>query len=133
MLTLSAVVAAGAVLTIIAAFRVAAAGPDGEPSSGKGYALAQKLCQGCHVIESSAETSTPVGVPTFRGIANRPGQTRERITNVLIQPHTPMPDIRLTNDEIENILAYLETLRTDPQIPPLFSPGRAKPDYPQPS
>lgn len=105
------------------------------PSPEKGYELVQKLCQGCHLVESSASATTPVGVPTFRAIANRPGQTGERITNVLIQPHAPMPDIRLTREEIQNILSYLETFRTDPGIPPLLSPAKPGPEpkFPAPS
>lgn len=105
-----------------------------EPSAEKGRLLAQRLCSSCHLIEDKADATLPVGVPTFRGIANRAGQTGQRITNTLIQPHTPMPDIRLSNEEILDVIAYLETLRTDPSIPPLLPPKQGpKHKYPQPS
>jgi mono/diheme cytochrome c family protein len=104
------------------------------PSPEKGYELAQRFCQGCHLVDDKAGASVPAGVPTFRGIANRLGQTGEHIRNVLIKPHAPMPDIRLTGDEIQNILSYLETLRSDPRVPRLLpAPGSPKPKYPQPS
>jgi hypothetical protein len=45
-------------------------------------------------------------------------------------PHMPMPDAQLTRDEIQNILAYLETLRTNPDVPPLIAPGSSKPEQP---
>jgi mono/diheme cytochrome c family protein len=126
-----------AALAISAAARLAGAQHATEASPEKGYDLAQKFCQGCHLIESGAGTNstTSVGVPTFRFIANRPGQTGEHITNVLIQPHAAMPDIRLTREEILNLLSYLETLRTDPQIAPLLTPAKPglKPAYPSPS
>jgi mono/diheme cytochrome c family protein len=104
-----------------------------EPSAEKGHALAQKLCSGCHVIESEASTTVPAGVPPFRTIANRPGQTAERIMNVLIQPHVPMPDMHLSREEMLDIVAYLETLRTDTSLPPLLPKHGPKPKYPEPS
>lgn len=70
----------------------------------------------------------PAGVGTFQGIANSPGQSAERISNVLILPHVPMPDNQLTRDEIQDILAYLETLRTNPEVPPLMKPAGAEPE-----
>jgi hypothetical protein len=126
---------AGAVLAaVLLSIPAAWAEEKAPPSPEKGYELAQRFCQGCHLVENKAGASVPAGVPTFRGIANRPGQTGERIRNVLIKPHAPMPDIRLTGEEILHLIAYLETLRTDKAIPPLLPPpGSPKPKYPQPS
>lgn len=100
------------------------------PSAERGLSLAMRLCASCHVVDEATKSAVPVGLPSFRGIANAYGQTAERITNVLIRPHTPMPDTQLTRDEIEDLLAYLETLRTNPAVPPLMVPGIAKPEYP---
>ena len=91
------------------------------PSPENGLALAQKLCVNCHLLPDVPAT-VPAGPPTFRGIANKPGQTGDKIVNVLIQPHAPMPDIHLTNAEMRDLLAYLETLRTDKAAPALRSP-----------
>jgi hypothetical protein len=41
-----------------------------------------------------------------------------------------MLDNQLTRDEIQDILAYLERLRTNPDVPPLVAPGSTKPQYP---
>jgi cytochrome c len=101
-----------------------------EPSASRGRELAVRLCSNCHLVDGSGTAATPVGIGTFRGIANRPGQTADRISNVLILPHMPMPDAQLTREEIRDILAYLETLRTNPDVPPLMAPGSAKPQYP---
>ena len=105
------------------------------PSPEKGHTLAQRFCTGCHVIDSSADSTVPAGIPTFRSIANKPGQTGQHIMNILIRPHPPMPDIHLSNLEILDIVAYLETLRTDKSAPPLLSPPApaSKPEYPEPS
>ena len=66
----------------------------------KGHDLALTLCKGCHLVDDKVLSPVPVGIPTFRAIANRTGQTGEKIKDVLIRPHTPMPEIQLSNDEI---------------------------------
>jgi mono/diheme cytochrome c family protein len=106
-----------------------------EPSAEKGQTLAERLCSGCHVVEAGADGTVPAGVPPFRTIANSPGQTSQRIMNVLIKPHAPMPDTHLSREEMLDIVAYLETLRTDQSIPPLLPPKKygPKPKYPEPS
>jgi hypothetical protein len=87
------------------------------------------------VIADSKQPSAIAGIPTFRSIANRPGQSGERIKGILIRPHVPMPDMHLTNEEITDIIAYLETLRTDRSIPPLLAPTLPDrpPKQPRPS
>ncbi len=104
------------------------------PSAAQGQELSEKLCKGCHVIGTEGEGATQVGPPTFSSIANKPGQTAERIKGALVAPHPPMPDIQLTNNEILNVIAYLETLRTDKAAPPLLPPSEAaKPELPDPT
>ena len=99
----------------------------------RGHELARTLCSSCHVIDDSSLSPVPVGIPTFRAIANQAGQTGQRIWDVLIKPHTPMPEIQLSNDEVLNILAYLETLRTNDAVMPLFVPSASKPKDPRPT
>jgi cytochrome c len=105
-------------------------GPDAE----NGKQLAEKLCISCHVISEGAETSVPAGVPSFRGIANKPGQTGDHVRSKLINPHPPMPDISLSRQEIEDIIAYLDELRDEAAGAPLLPPQPEKstlPDYPE--
>ena len=100
-----------------------------------GRQLALRLCSGCHVVEGKADATAPAGLPSFRGIANRPDQTAERIRNVLINPHLPMPDMQLSRHEIDKLLAYVDSLRADTAGPPL-TPRQVpppKPTYPDPS
>ncbi len=93
------------------------------PSAAKGRELAARLCKNCHVVEGEAAASVPAGLPSMRGIANATGQTGQRIHDVLIRPTHPMPDMQLSIDEILDIIMYLETLRTNPAVPPLITPG----------
>lgn len=108
--------------------------PKSAPTAAKGAELAGKLCSGCHLMEGHASASIPAGVISMRGIANRKGQTGRRILDMLIQPHPPMPDIRLSVEEINSVILYLETLRTDQSVPPLIEEEkkRERPKYPQP-
>lgn len=77
----------------------------------------------------------PAGILSLRGIANRNEQTGQKIMDVLIQPHPPMPDMRLSIEEINSIILYLESLRTNQAVRPLIEPDRSmpKPTYPKPS
>ena len=102
------------------------------PSPDRGYALAQKFCTNCHVIDDSSDATVPAGIPAFRGIANKPSQTGQNIMNVLIKPHAPMPDLHLSRDEIIDIISYLETLRTNDAVPPLSVPSTPPPPIAHP-
>ncbi len=106
-----------------------------QASSIAGEAFARKLCSSCHLMPSASGPSATVGIPSLSAIANRRGQTGENIANVLVKPHPPMPDIQLTRQEIHDILAYLETIRTDKSAPPLSQPDGpdVKPTYPRPT
>jgi cytochrome c len=100
-----------------------------EPSAARGRQLAMRLCANCHLVDGSGKAA-PEGIGTFRGIANRAGQSADRISNTLILPHIPMPDTQITREEIQDILAYLETLRTNPDVPQLIAPSSMKPEMP---
>lgn len=104
------------------------------PSAENGLQLAQKFCTACHIISAEGSETAPVEPPSFSSIANKPGQTAERIIGALVAPHPPMPDMHLTNDEMQGIIAYLGTLRMLEGIPPLLPPaGGRKPKLPNPT
>lgn len=103
------------------------------PSPERGKAVAERLCSGCHVTGSERRDGVPAGIPTFASIANRADQSAVRIRNVLIAPHAPMPDLQLTNEEIADIITWLDTLRPAhaPPLLPRYEGGRPK--YPEPT
>jgi cytochrome c len=100
------------------------------PSAEAGRALAEKLCKTCHLIGAEGDGSAQVGPPPFKSIADKPGQTFEHIKKVLIRPHAPMPDMHLTNDEILDLVAYLDSLR-DAGSTPLLPPVGGKLEVPR--
>lgn len=106
------------------------------PNASRGNDVSQRLCVNCHLVGPKQTGKVTVGVPSFLAIANRPEQTSRRISNVLMQPHPPMPNIPLTLHEIGDILAYLDTLRNSTSGGPLIEKTpkpRMKPKYPDQS
>ncbi len=98
-----------------------------KPTPERGEALATKLCANCHVLPGGNPAAVPAGIPTFRAIANKPGQSGDHIAQVLMLPHAPMPDLQVTRDEILDILAYLESIRTDQSVQPIAPPADIAP------
>lgn len=73
-----------------------------------GKEIAQRWCTSCHLINGK---SGPDGAPPFPAIADHPDMTSDRIAAFLTQPHGGMPDLALTQGEIDDLDAYIRTLR----------------------
>jgi hypothetical protein len=86
----------------------------------------KRFCKGCHRIDSSPDSTTAAGVSDL--LRHRQSSSAEHIMGVFIMPHAPMPDVHLTDEEIRNLLAYFEPLRTDATIPPLALPPLHAPE-----
>lgn len=97
---------------------IAADGVQPKPDATRGKSIAERWCVSCHVVSQST-TTVPEGIPTFRSIANRRQQTADHIRQTLISPHVPMPDMHLTEAEIQDLIAYFDELR-DPAAAPLL-------------
>ena len=63
----------------------------------------------------------------MRGIANQPGQSAERLKHFMLNPHPPMPDTRLSFAEVDRLIAYLDSLRSDNAGEPLVPRPKDKP------
>ena len=82
----------------------------GDPQNG--LKTARTLCATCHLIGEPPNSGTAADVPSFSSIANRPNQSTQKLSNWLIEPHVPMPNLHLTRKEIRDLAAYILTLRT---------------------
>ena len=76
----------------------------------KGEAIAERWCAACHVIGPGRGGSVPQGPPTFPQVA-RSGMTADQLRAFLSHPHGAMPDLSLTRAEIDDLVAYIATLR----------------------
>jgi mono/diheme cytochrome c family protein len=74
-----------------------------------GHQLARLWCASCHQVEPGGGTSDLA--PGFQMIADDPARTPERLRTWLNDPHPPMPKLPLSRQEIDAILAYLDSLR----------------------
>ncbi len=79
----------------------------------KGRKLANTLCAQCHLNEGQGEKQGPMGVPGFVAVANRPDQTYGGIVRWLKAVPPMMPDHHLTLDEIDQLAAFIMSLRKD--------------------
>jgi hypothetical protein len=50
-------------------------------------------------------------VPSFRAIAGQPNRSPERLHAFIMTPQQPMPAIPLTFAEVNDVVAYLLSLR----------------------
>ena len=102
-----------AVGIVVAALASAAHAQDvqaGNPGSGKRLAL--ELCSGCHVVAPEQQRPAIDVVPAFATIANEPDTTTFRLRVFLHDtPHPVMPNYIFTDKEVDDLIAYILSLR----------------------
>jgi mono/diheme cytochrome c family protein len=76
----------------------------------KGHELARQWCTGCHIIEPGSASASDVA-PPFPKIAQDKRLTPEQLRVWLTNPHPPMPNLSLSREEIDNLVAYIGSLR----------------------
>ena len=96
-------------LMAISATDVAHAQGIGDPAEGK--RIAASTCSSCHQIDVQLRDSTNDQVPSFQAIATMPSTTMLAINVFLRTSHNVMPNIRLTENQITDISAYILSLR----------------------
>ena len=81
----------------------------GDPA--EGHQLAAAWCGACHQIESRTQILATDAVPSFQAIAAMPSTTSMSIRAFLSTSHDVMPDFRLTQPQIDDVGAYILSLR----------------------
>jgi len=76
-----------------------------------GYALARKTCARCHRVGKAEDTPKLYPASAFQDIADNPASTELSLRVFLRSPHRDMPDLILTDAEIDNVVAYILGLR----------------------
>lgn len=95
---------AAAILMLCAAATPALAAGDAQA----GHALARVWCSGCHVVGHGE--SGPDTAPPFATVAERHPNDRGWVRAWLTAPHPPMPNLDLSRQQIDDIVAYLDSL-----------------------
>lgn len=79
----------------------------GDPQNG--LRLARQWCTGCHVVEPAGRGGD--SGPPFHEVANWPDRTPATMRAWLTNPHPPMPNLGLSRREIDDVIAYLDSLQ----------------------
>lgn len=81
-------------------------------------AFVEGACGGCHAVEPPFLSPNPAA-PSFAGIANRPGLSQASLAAWLADAHNYPEDMdfTLTQRQIDQIAAYMVTLRGAGYVP----------------
>ena len=77
----------------------------------RGQVLAQTVCAECHAVEKGQPRSRNGRAPTFETLATTPGMTPMALMVALRTSHREMPNLVLKNQEVDDVIAYVATLR----------------------
>lgn len=121
MKSLSVLLIAG--LLLPAAAPRAAADPKPRPlhfgDPARGAEIARRWCVACH---RTGTRTADDQIPSFPALAAAPERTDAAVRAFLMRPHSPMPPLALSVQQIEDLVAYVGTFR--PAAPP---PGASSP------
>lgn len=81
-----------------------------KPDPGRGQEVAERVCTNCHLV-SDRQAKAVADVPSFAAIADQPDQSEGAIMARIILPKHPMPVIPITKSELEDVAAYIMSLR----------------------
>jgi mono/diheme cytochrome c family protein len=103
-------VAGSRVSAALAAFLglAALAPPAAAADAQAGHDLALRWCTSCHIVDRSAHGTDTA--PPFPGIAERNAHDLGWVRAWLTAPHPPMPNFNLERAQIDDLIAYLESL-----------------------
>jgi mono/diheme cytochrome c family protein len=76
-----------------------------------GRQLASTHCSKCHLVTSQSDHGTVVGAPTFTAIANNSSTSVQSLRDFFERPHYGMQDLHLSRVEIDDLAAYILSLR----------------------
>ncbi len=78
----------------------------------RGHELAERLCAVCHNVASTPAGPVAADIPSFFTIANREGQSRDRLIGaIILPPHPAMPRVSFTTSEMRDVVAYIQSLK----------------------
>ena len=93
-----------ALLALWAPGAMAAADDMGDPVNGRKIATA--WCSNCHALAGSKQ-ATATGAPAFSAVAANRAITPLALRAFLQTPHNRMPDLHLSNTEMDDLISYI--------------------------
>ena len=80
-------------------------------NAAEGLKLAREACTGCHDVEREGPVTTSPEAKPFRDIAADPKYTALSLRVFLRTPHIEMPDYILTEDQTDDVIAHILSLK----------------------
>ena len=77
----------------------------------RGSSLAESWCSSCHVIDLKGTGRSVDLAPPFQKIANDPKKPPGFLQQWLVSSHPQMPNFNLGRREIDDLVAYIQTLK----------------------
>ena len=77
-----------------------------------GHAYAKKVCAECHAVERGEKESPYLDLPSFQTVADSAGITERALAVWLQNPHPNMPDFILPQADMDNVIAYVMSLKS---------------------
>ena len=74
----------------------------------RGEQFARRVCGVCHIVFKGQSPRNP-NAPSFQSVANSP-QFRKKGVRLLWEQHPTMPNISLTQQESDDVAAYIKSL-----------------------
>jgi mono/diheme cytochrome c family protein len=84
----------------------------------RGEVMASRLCSECHYTGVYDAESRNAKAAPFRAIANTRGMTAMALGVWMQTSHPTMPNIRLTPETLDDIIAYIRSLKSEPSPSP---------------
>lgn len=88
-----------------------------EPRRIEGRAVAMQLCSSCHAIGHEPQEGGFVA-PSFVRIANMKATTGLALNVFLQSHHRKMPSLRLDRDELDAVIDYILSLKSEAAVRP---------------
>ena len=82
-----------------------------QPSAAIGERIARQWCASCHLVAADQRAPAPDTAPPFASIAARPNATAGALRTIIQMPYPRMPQIALSRDEVEHVIAYIVSLK----------------------
>lgn len=79
-----------------------------------GKVIAEVWCGNCHRVDTTDPRPVRDATPSFATIARKKSTTAASLATFLQTRHRGMPDLTLSRDEINDVSAYLLSLRGAP-------------------
>ena len=77
----------------------------------RGLEYAKRNCVNCHVVSPNEDQDIVNDAPDFSAVANTPGMTPTAIAVWLQSPHPNMPNFIIPEQDIDDLAAYITSLK----------------------